>query len=221
MYISDISSLKDTISTWMLQCTETHESFTCAYQPASWLPPRLVDIGMRTSNQPSCLMITEALYAPDYPYLALSYVSSDDEFEGLLKSNLDDWLNLLALLNLPSLFHSACLTAEVLSYRYIWIDKLCVIQNSTEDQIEASQLRGRKFQNCAINITADSVGGFVRALDHECGNDRTSHLPKRGLVPENIWFAKMVCSPLSRDARYFRGHIFASRRVHFGKNQFF
>ncbi|KAK8038618.1 heterokaryon incompatibility protein [Apiospora rasikravindrae] len=66
-------------------------------------------------------------------------------------------------------FQEAILAATRLGIQYIWIDALCIVQDSAEDwKIEASRMM-QVYTNCYINISADAstdgTGGLFRQRD--------------------------------------------------------
>jgi hypothetical protein len=218
-------SLKALISDWVQKCTETHNTSSCANNTASWLPTRLVDIGVRADTRLTRLIVTEGLCPTDHPYIVLSHIVQD-QFEGLVRANMDDWLKSLPIKEIPELFHAATLIADELGFRYIWIDAICVIQDCEADQFYGASKRGQVFQHCSMNITADSVLSFSRILDPQCGaifptseGQSTTLLTNQVMTPANIWSAEMVCSPLARDCGFFQDQLFAPRRLHFGKTE--
>lgn len=112
---SYVLPLQTLISNWVHSCTTYHKNPGCALPTTSWLPTRLVDIGIRTDGHHPCLVATEGLPQADLPYIALSH-TSNDEFESLTSANIDRWLESLPLDELAPLFPSACLVTEVLGY---------------------------------------------------------------------------------------------------------
>jgi len=56
---------------------------------------------------------------------------------------------------LPTLFRDAVETVRIMGYRYLWIDSLCIIQDSKEDwQKEVSKM-GEVYKNCVFMISAE------------------------------------------------------------------
>ncbi|KAH8600698.1 heterokaryon incompatibility protein-domain-containing protein, partial [Bisporella sp. PMI_857] len=66
---------------------------------------------------------------------------------------------------LPKTFQDTILVAQRLNISYIWIDSLCIIQDSAEDWQAESAIMGQIYSNCTLNIAAagasdGSVGLF-------------------------------------------------------------
>jgi hypothetical protein len=234
--LPDTASLQSLMSSWWRNCIDLHKKTSCSTRSALCLPSRLVDVGMRSIGElvhglpnnlvrsPSCgprLISTNGNCPLDCPYVALSYLPTDDELECVPESQFECQSSSLSLQDLPPYFHAACLTAEALGFQLIWIDALCEDRHATVNEVDASLARAQAFQNCAINITADSTASMIRALDGEVCIERASSLPAYKPVPEDIWAADMVSSPLSRVDGCFQDQSFAPRRLHFSETQIY
>ncbi|KAF8858560.1 HET-domain-containing protein [Acephala macrosclerotiorum] len=68
---------------------------------------------------------------------------------------------------LPKTFSEAIKATRKLGVRYIWIDSLCIIQDSLEDWQRESVLMGKVYSNCLCTIAAadskDCHGGLIQA----------------------------------------------------------
>jgi hypothetical protein len=58
--------------------------------------------------------------------------------------------------DLPALFKDACFITRKLGYRYLWIDSLCIIQDSPEDWTEQAAQMGNIYKNSTLCISADA-----------------------------------------------------------------
>jgi hypothetical protein len=218
-------NLKALVTNWVQKCTETHNTASCADNTASWLLTRLIDIGVGSDSREARLITTEGLCPVDHPYVTLSHMAKD-QFEGLLRANIDDWMKSLPIKDMPEHFNAATLVADKLGFRYIWIDDICINQDCEADQRNEVSKRGQVFQHCSMNMTADTAESFLRILDPKYGHGSqpaggdTTTLPT-AIVPANIWSAEMVCSPIGRDASFFQDQLFAPRRLHFGKTEIY
>ena len=65
---------------------------------------------------------------------------------------------------LPPTFHHAILTTRALGHRYLWIDSLCILQDSRTDWAHEAARMGAYFAGCALVLaavkSADSRGGL-------------------------------------------------------------
>ncbi|MCJ1378138.1 hypothetical protein MMC17_001234 [Xylographa soralifera] len=73
------------------------------------------------------------------------------------------------LSNLPRTFRDAIQITRRLGYRFVWIDSLCIFQDSREDWEQEAASMGRVYQNCVCTISAvgakDSQGGCFAERD--------------------------------------------------------
>ena len=77
---------------------------------------------------------------------------------------------------LPKTFKDAIATAQSLGFGYIWIDSLCILQDSRQDwEIESSQM-GLIYENAALTIAATS------SPSDETGFLGTRTIPATGVV---------------------------------------
>jgi hypothetical protein len=80
---------KALITRWMRDCATVHQNSCCAFV-ASWLPTRLIDLGLRTDDLCPSLVVAKGLPQANVPYIALSH-SLIDELQGLISANMDRW----------------------------------------------------------------------------------------------------------------------------------
>lgn len=111
-------------------------------------------------------------------YLTLSHRWGEAVPLKLMEHNLDLFRKDIAWGELPRTFQDAVRITRYLGYSYIWIDSLCIIQDSKPDWKHEAALMGRIYRNSACNIAASS------ALDstHGCLYLRNS----RTLQPEAV-----------------------------------
>jgi hypothetical protein len=102
-------------------------------------------------------------------YLALSHcwgVSTINERLTTTLATLEIRLKSIPMSLMPANFYDATIITRKLGYRYLWIDSLCIIQDSTEDWETESQNMGNIYMNASLTIAAgaakDSDGGMLR-----------------------------------------------------------
>jgi hypothetical protein len=157
----DISLAKD----WISDCINNHSK--CASNLYPNLPTRVVDVGPSDNTQKPRLLPGEVVQAP---YVTLSHCWSTTKSLVTNSGNLQEHLAAIPFRKLPPMFQDAILATRKLGYRYLWIDSLCIIQDSPEDWQQECALMADIYKNAAVTITApaakDSSTGFL--------GDRTS-----------------------------------------------
>lgn len=70
----------------------------------------------------------------------------------------------IPLVSMPANFRDACIATRKLGYQFLWIDSLCIIQDSKEDWEKESAKMGKIYMNAALTLAAaaakDSDGGM-------------------------------------------------------------
>ncbi|KAJ1324736.1 HET domain-containing protein [Microdochium nivale] len=154
---------RQTIQGWMRECLETHS--ICQRRQAKqtgYRPTRLLELSphgtWRLVNGVDCPAVLR--------YAALSYCWGDQPVERLLRL-LKTTSQLLsdkqAIDTLPKTFREAAQIAQWFQVNYLWIDRLCIYQDSASDwQREAGTMKD-VYQNAEFSIAAlgaqDSDGG--------------------------------------------------------------
>jgi hypothetical protein len=122
---------------------------------------------------------------------------------------------------LPNNFQQAIEIARALDIGYIWIDSLCIIQNSDKDwAAEAAKMHlvyRNSYCNIAITDSPDSTKGAFRTRDPSDlvpvmykSQDYSPFFREKtwAVVPENLWDSELLQSFL-----YARGWVFQGKRA--------
>ncbi|KAI4129266.1 MAG: hypothetical protein LQ338_002318 [Usnochroma carphineum] len=165
-------------SLWLRRCVEDHT--TCVrLQPKSlrdWKPTRLVYVGTRDEDS---LRLCEGRAIPaKVKYITLSHRWGVNlEWNSLTHRKLAAWTTAIPDCELMQTFKDAIKVTRSLGLQYIWIDSLCIIQDSKADWLyESSRMSNiYKYSYCNIAATAadsDESGCF-------CDRDPSTDLPVR------------------------------------------
>src|SRR3569833_3379054 len=105
-------------------------------------------------------------------WIALSHRRGLQDMPKLTAENFELLHRSIALDSLPQAFRDTIHLAELLGVQYVWIDALCIIQDSPTDwDLESSRMPG-VYANSYINIAAaasgDSSAGYLK---HSCPED--------------------------------------------------
>lgn len=100
-------------------------------------------------------------------YVALNHRWGASQHLTLTESNLVQLRDGFHVETLPGTFRDAVFFAQHLGFRYLWIDALCIVQDSTSDWLQESQIMGDIFMNAkvtfAIHCAEDDAEGFCNA----------------------------------------------------------
>jgi len=120
-----------------------------------WNPTRLIEI----DPQSNCLKLCEGgKLALQVKYATLSHCWGDIKGKIMLKSeNLAAFQKELPDLQCLQTFQHAVIAAKNLGFQYIWIDSLCIIQDSETDWLKEASLMSSVYKYSTLTITATSA----------------------------------------------------------------
>ncbi|RFN50602.1 hypothetical protein FIE12Z_5104 [Fusarium flagelliforme] len=137
---------------WIKSCNRSHPKCKAfQHQMTGWRPTRLIYVGPE-SEQPK-LIISRNKSRP-VPYVALSYCWGSSNSVTLSRENISDFQKEIYLQHLPATIQSAIATTKDLGYQYLWVDSLCIIQNSENDWAYESSRMGDIYGMADITLAA-------------------------------------------------------------------
>lgn len=130
------------------QCSSQHPAYQ---QLDAKLPTRLIDINPGNDT----FRIVETQDGSAGRYVALSYCWGSSKFSTLTTDNtMLDWTSLSSI---PKSIVDAVLITKALGLRYLWVDALCIIQDSAEDWATQSAKMESVYRNAYMTIAASSA----------------------------------------------------------------
>ncbi|KAN0090058.1 Heterokaryon incompatibility protein (HET) domain containing protein [Hyaloscypha variabilis] len=172
----------DMISRWRQNCRDNHK--TCTSNSTKRMPTRVLDIGDQTS----------------YATLSYCWGNSTEYAQPITTTgNLKYKEAVIYLTTLPPVFQDAIIIARKLGYKYLWVDSLCIIQDSTDDwNTEASKMQ-QYYKGSSANIVAAAAKNPAYGIFDSADRLR-----------EKILYSHMGCG-LSQEFEYRR--IFVEERA--------
>ncbi|KAM0809455.1 putative Heterokaryon incompatibility protein-domain-containing protein [Seiridium cardinale] len=142
-------------SRWVEHC-EIHHGLGCSHPIWSKSLDQLSGVGFRVVDVEE-EKVVEYPNPGDCDYVTLSYVWGGYTTVQLLKSNLSQLSRRGGLsqarAGLPQTVRSAMLLTRKLNKRYLWVDSLCIVQDSDDKALQLSQM-DRIYGNSAVTIVA-------------------------------------------------------------------
>jgi hypothetical protein len=135
---------------WLKTCLETHCSL-CQVQGSLSLPTRVLDVGVLESPFVN-LYISNGRHGQ---WLTLSHCWGKTQPATTTKGNLNNHSTKIIISALPQTFRDAILITRKLGYQFLWIDSLCIVQDSLIDWQEESVKMNTICSNAVLNISAD------------------------------------------------------------------
>jgi serine/threonine protein kinase len=146
---------------WLEECSHTHDA--CRHQlssDAKILPTRLVDISSAFQDDFYVRIVDSTSLEANTDYVALSHVWSSSQ--PLLSSETQStFYTQLPLQTQPATFQDALSTAQSLGYRYLWVDSLCILQDSEQDKQRECKRMASIFRNAALTIVLDQLSDSI------------------------------------------------------------
>jgi Heterokaryon incompatibility protein (HET) len=157
------------------------------------------------------------------------------EIKRLMMGNLNQFIEGMDITELPKTFQDAIQLSRRLNNRFLWIDSLCIIQDSKEDWLKESVVMGDIYKHALCNIAATAApdgrtGCFLERnplLAQPCRVHIDSYPGPRSksgvydLAPQLFWEQGLLQAPLLQRAWVVQERTLAPRVIHFGKNQLF
>jgi Heterokaryon incompatibility protein (HET) len=136
---------------WISECLSSHENCGKRASKMNYSPTRLLDIGEPGSTY--CrLHISDTNKHSLIIYIALSYQWGDSQPLKLTTTTVSELCRGLPISQLSKTFRDAVSVCHYLSVRYLWVDALCIMQDSKEDwQRESMRMRDiYSYSYCTI-----------------------------------------------------------------------
>ncbi|PQE20732.1 heterokaryon incompatibility -domain-containing protein [Rutstroemia sp. NJR-2017a BBW] len=211
---------------WIHKCARLtdHKACNAQWAPQDFLPTRLIYVGDSTKSNHLRLLLTSTK-GPEIEYFVLSHCWGKTEFLTLKKENQKDMLQSIDYDSLPSNFKDAIYFTRKMGFKYLWIDSLCIMQDSKEDWARESKamcdIYAKAFCTLFSSGSVDAYGG--------CFHERYpfQYAPCELLSSENEiltcqlrapnpFLAQVEYAPLNQRAWAFQERILSRRIVHFG-----
>lgn len=146
------------VKSWTENCANYHDR--CFTSRFGWLPTRLLDIRQESLR----LVMSENSSGR---YTTLNHCWGEAQFTQLTKSNVDRLMQGFSLTSLPKTFRDAISVTRSLGIDFIWIDSLCIIQDSKSDWETESARMGQVYQYSYCNIAATGAHDSTEGLFFE------------------------------------------------------
>ena len=188
---------------WLEKCLTSRTPCGGQWTPShSKIPTRLLYV----QDAHTC-RLTEASELPaDLRYLTLSHCwgSSATKTLCLTTQNMAALKTAVPLQHLSRVFQDALAVTRELGYHYLWIDSLCIVQDSLDDWRSESLRMGDVYKNSTCNLSSLGPDGSHGLLK----SSRADEIPTlETLVEYRIRSGAGVMVPFLTGARYY-GLIF-------------
>ncbi|KAI8633581.1 HET-domain-containing protein [Xylariaceae sp. FL1651] len=223
--LSSSTSSQETINRigdWIKDCTANHETCRAGEPIQRYMPKRILNL---RNDQ---IVLQEDAEPSTYACLSHCWGPSQSPIK-TLSSTLNKFKRDIPWRSLSKTFQDAVDICRRLGINYLWIDSLCIIQDSDEDWAEESVKMADIYANAFLTIAAtksrDGSGGCYSERDPtyvNCGTVITDSVYIRGQMPR---FGSQDGRKAVEDwPLLLRGWVYqemslSSRVVHFGNQE--
>ncbi|KAK0616545.1 heterokaryon incompatibility protein-domain-containing protein, partial [Immersiella caudata] len=206
---------------WLDTCKTSHAE--CAAK-GGHLPTRVLNVG-----KPGQDTVRLHIVQPGETghYMALSHCWGKTKILRTLKANIVDHQKGIPLKSLTRTFFDAVEVTRQLGIQFLWIDSLCIIQDSAQDWEKEAAKMGDVYRFSYLTIAAayaeDSNGGILRSAYN------TAWAPIKCTVGNTVGSAALTyrprdhshlsTSPLHTRAWVLQERILSPRTIHYDKDQ--
>ncbi|KAE9365807.1 HET-domain-containing protein, partial [Stipitochalara longipes BDJ] len=189
------------VQNWIATCAEHHSH--CSPPNSNSLPTRIIDV---SESRPR--LVDGTTKGGRYTALSHCWGQGHHPLSHTTSLTMRDFCNGIDLTDLPATYRDAIEVTRRLKIQYIWIDSLCIIQDSIEDWQKEAKKMGSYYENCFLNISA---------LDSP--ESDTGFLMQR--QTRRTWRRVFQESPLSRRAWVLQERLVSTRVLHYGRDDMF
>ncbi|KAF8852312.1 HET-domain-containing protein [Acephala macrosclerotiorum] len=198
---------------WLSLCIRDHH---CYQGEHKFFPTRVIDV----SGSIPRLRVSHGI---DEPYMTLSHCWGSAQPLVTKAATLENRLREIPLQSLPEMFQDAVFITRRLKIKYLWIDSLCIIQDSEEDWAREASKMGDVYRYAYLTIVIlDSTDCHQRILSPR----KTS--PAKDIVVEELKSpvlgdkqAVFKQSPLCHRAWALQERLLSPRVLFYSKGEIF
>jgi Heterokaryon incompatibility protein (HET) len=156
-------ALMDQIKSWIETCDDVHRPCRLPVESKNVLPYRVIDVGPSNGCNDPFLSIGHDRLGE---YATLSYRWGTTATLTSATDNIGSRQCKIPLEMFPPTIRDGIVLVRKLGIRYLWIDALCILQDSPSDWAEQSALMGQIYYRALLNIAVDSaqntLEGFLK-----------------------------------------------------------
>jgi hypothetical protein len=213
------------VKEWADTCSKSHKR--CSEKQENWYPTRLLHI---TSGGQQVRLIVSQDHHPKGQYMTLSHKWGENVGTKLQTSTMAQLQRAVVVPDLPPAFQDTIKIAAFMDIQYLWIDALCIKQDSDRSDWEIESLNmGKVYANAFLNVSATLAVKGTEPLFHNQGwapiGPSEIKLKIKGplkhfhVLNGDIWSDGISNAPLNNRGWVFQERFLARRVLHFSTRQ--
>lgn len=236
--IHTISECTDSEATWELtnkwisHCAQEHPECSPNNRPQKWYPSRLLDVGAVSESDTARAMLklheTKEQDTRGH-YITVSHRWGNSSPMTLTQESVTTMRLGLLVIDLPKTFADVVKVAWKLGIQYVWIDSLCIFQDSEHEWRSESAKMGLIYKNSWLNIAAvdspDCEGGCFYERDGNLAQpfrvnmkaDQTEFL----CIDSDLWRDNVDGALLSERGWVLQERLLSPRQLYLGQLQIY
>jgi hypothetical protein len=210
---------------WFKECFHTHihcrqhERTSIGAQPEVFRPTRIIQINPVGNKITSCrLILGGELLNLGAGYVTLSHCWGDARILRLTGGNISELHHDIPLSSLPKTFLEAIQITMELGFNYLWIDSLCIVQDSRDDWRNEAASMGSVYRYSVLTIAATGARNSHQGLFLE-RSDETQVLHERPSHDDTVEKIRAQRPPLNTRAWAVQEHCLSTRTLNFDVNE--
>jgi len=238
---------------WLKHCVHNHSCHESIFAPGQGniqqmgrsdtaaggntiYPTRVLDLETFIKDSMDIQLIENLTPGSQYATLSHCWGSSSYKRYQATTSTLWSLKERIPYKDLPKTYCDAISVCRAFKIRYLWIDSLCIIQDSKEDWAREAANMAHVYSNSYLTISADwssnSDGGCFKTSSREPGEDllnaiRVTNVHSNG-QRSCLYFSRWVgdhldldYTHLARRAWVYQERLLSRRNLHFTQDQLF
>ncbi|KAL9603231.1 MAG: hypothetical protein Q9219_001250 [cf. Caloplaca sp. 3 TL-2023] len=209
----------DLVQEWTQACLSKHAQ--CNNQDPMLKPSRMIEI----YRENVCLRTLQEITVVNPRYCALSYCWGQSEPCKTTSANISHYRKTIPTYFLPKTIQDAILVTERLGIKYLWVDSLCIVQDSPDDLKEECSKMGEYYRSAYLVLSAvdspDVRDGFLhpRPNINLTVSSADGSLRIRAQPPSHKQVFRNAA--LNKRGWALQERMLSSRILHYSKNELF
>jgi hypothetical protein len=224
---TDATSVFQQIHHWSQTCIQQHDRCSVIRDHTFRYPRRLIEISHVNGKLLTRIKLTDGMER-GVPYTCLSHCWGEIIPLKLTESNASLYYQSIPMSDLPQTFLDAIVITKRAGYHHLWIDSLCIIQDSKDDWSTQVPLMGDIYRHSTFTIAAtkgaDSNAGcftdrnplaysYLEMRDSKSSEHRYIECP-RGIIETIVGPSGYL--PLLQRGWVVQERILAPRTIYYG-----